>query len=247
MIAPEIIAAVVIGIVLVVLISRKGDRDATPPRQITLTVHGNSALAGGWFDGPTLRFYDPTPVQMLAAKLPGIRIVDCAQNGLTFSEALEGGTVKLGQPVLGQMHASCTSLADIWADVRPTHALIALGEVEPLLDPDWTAQRLAHQITDAVQQARALGVQPILQGCIHFRAGGPVTHDGRLACSVADDVIQETAERLGIPFIDVRCVSFDPDRDVCPDGLHPTGYMHERYTDVRADAIARILTTEAGP
>jgi len=236
--------AIILAIVAVaaVIMLRKDDaQDAT----LVMTVHGNSALAGGWFDGPTLRFYDPTPVQMLRAKLPALHIVDCAQNGLQLGEALAGGAVERGQAVLGQMHASCTSLADIWADVRPSHALIALGEVEPLFDPDWTAQRLAHQITDAVQQARALGVQPILQGCIHFRAGGPVTHEGRLACSVADDVIQETAERLGVPFIDVRCVSFDPDRDVCPDGLHPTGYMHERYTDVRANSIARILTTEA--
>lgn len=237
---PEVIAIIALGIVAAVVMLR-GGKDKPQPRQITLTVHGNSALAGGWFDGPTLRFYDPTPVQMLAAKLPGIRIVDCAQNGLTFSEAMEGGPVKLGQPVLGQMHASCTSLADIWTDVRPTHALIALGEVEPLFDPEWTAQRLAHQITDAVQQARALGVQPILQGCIHFRAGGPVTHEGRLACSVADDVIQETAERLGVPFIDVRCVSFDPERDVCPDGLHPTADMHARYSAERANQLREIL------
>jgi len=221
-----------------VLLLRKDDEPDAP---LVMTVHGNSALAGGWFDGPTLRFYDPTPVQMLAAKLPGIRIVDCAQNGLTLREALAGGAVERGQAVLGQMHASCTSLADIWTDVRPTHALIALGEVEPLFDPDWTAQRLAHQITDAVQQARALGVQPILQGCIHFRAGGPVTPEGRLACSVADDVIQETADRLGVPFIDVRCVSFDPDRDVCPDGLHPTADMHARYSAERANQLREIL------
>ena len=237
---PEVLAIIALGIVAAVVVLR-GGKDKPQPRQITLTVHGPSSLAGGWIDGGQVRYYNPTPVQMLAESLPGVRVVDFAQNGLTFSEALEGGPVKLGQPVLGQMHASCTSLADIWTDVRPTHALIALGEVEPLFDPDWTAQRLAHQITDAVQQARALGVQPILQGCIHFRAGGPVTHEGRLACSVADDVIQETADRLGVPFIDVRCVSFDPERDVCPDGLHPTAEMHARYSAERANQLREIL------
>ena len=48
-----------------------------------------------------------------------------------------------------------------------------------------------------------------------------------------------------MPVVDIRTTPFNPAHDVCPDGLHPTGYMHERYTDVRANAIAKILTTEA--
>lgn len=238
--------AIILAIVAVaaVIVLRKDDAQDTP---LVMTVHGNSALAGGWFDGPTLRFYDPTPVQMLRAKLPGIRIVDCAQNGLTLREALAGGAVERGQAVLGQTSATCTSLRDLWMDHRPQVAYIALAEVDALTRPEWKPEHLADEIDRAVATARELGVLPILQGCIWFAEGGPVDAAALARVDEANRVVLEHGRALGVPVVDIRVTPFNPARDVCPDGLHPTGYMHERYTDVRANAIARILTTEARP
>ena len=238
--------AIMIAIVAVAafLMLRKDDAQDAP---LVMTVHGNSALAGGWFDGPTLRFYDPTPVQMLQAKLPGIRIVDCAQNGLKFGEALDGGPVERGQPVLGQTSATCTSLRDLWMTHRPQVAYIALAEVDALVRPDWKPEDLADEIAEAVQTARELGVLPILQGCIWFADGGPVDAAALARVDEANRVALEHGRALGVPVVDIRTTPFDPARDVCPDGLHPTGYMHERYTQTRANAIAAILTTEAKP
>lgn len=239
-------AAIIIAVVAItaVLLLRKDDEPDAP---LVMTVHGNSALAGGWFDGPTLRFYDPTPVQMLAAKLPGIRIVDCAQNGLTLREALAGGAVERGQAVLGQTSATCTSLRDLWMDHRPQVAYIALADVDALVRPDWKPEDLADEIDEAVRTARELGVLPILQSCIWFAEGGPVDAAALARVDEANRVVLEHGYALGVPVVDIRVTPFAPARDVCPDGLHPTGYMHERYTQTRADAIARILTTEAGP
>ena len=238
--------AIMIAIVAVAafLMLRKDDAQDAP---LVMTVHGNSALAGGWFDGPTLRFYAPTPVQMLQAKLPGIRIVDCAQNGLKFGEALDGGPVERGQPVLGQTSATCTSLRDLWMTHRPQVAYIALAEVDALVRPDWKPEDLADEIAEAVQTARELGVLPILQGCIWFADGGPVDAAALARVDEANRVALEHGRALGVPVVDIRTTPFDPARDVCPDGLHPTGYMHERYTQTRANAIAAILTTEAKP
>ena len=238
--------AIMIAIVAVAafIMLRKDDAQDAP---LVMTVHGNGALAGGWFDGPTLRFYDPTPVQMLQAKLPGIRVVDCAQNGLKFGEALAGGPVERGQPVLGQTSATCTSLRDLWMTHRPQVAYIALAEVDALVRPDWKPEDLADEIAEAVQTARELGVLPILQGCIWFADGGPVDAAALARVDEANRVALEHGRALGVPVVDIRTTPFDPARDVCPDGLHPTGYMHERYTQTRANAIARILTTEAKP
>ena len=238
--------AIILGIVAVAafLVLRKDDAQDAP---LVMTVHGNSALAGGWFDGPTLRFYDPTPVQMLQAKLPGIRIIDCTQNGLKFVEALAGGPVERGQPVLGQTSATCTSLRDLWMTHRPQVAYIALAEVDALVRPDWKPEDLADEIDEAVRTARELGVMPILQGCIWFAEGGPVDAAALARVDEANRVVLEHGRALGVPVVDIRATPFDPARDVCPDGLHPTGYMHERYTQTRANAIAAILTTEAKP
>jgi len=234
--------AIILAIVAVVIVLRKDDAQDAP---LVMTVHGNSALAGGWFDGPTLRFYDPTPVQMLRAKLPGLRIVDCAQNGLQLGEALDGGPVKRGQPVLGQTSATCTSLRDLWMQHRPQVAYIALAEVDALVRPDWKPEHLADEIDEAVRPAGGVGVLPILQGCIWFAEGGPVDAASLARVDEANRVVLEHGYALGVPVVDIRVTPFNPARDVCPDGLHPTGYMHERYTDVRANAIAKILTTEA--
>lgn len=236
--------AIILAIVAVaaVLLMQKDDAHDAP---LVMTVHGNSALAGGWFDGPTLRFYDPTPVQMLRAKLPGLHIVDCAQNGLQLGEALDGGPVQRGQTVLGQTSATCTSLRDLWMDHRPQVAYIALAEVDALVRPDWKPEHLADEIDEAVRTARELGVLPILQGCIWFAEGGPVDAAALARVDEANRVVLEHGYALGVPVVDIRTTPFNPTRDVCPDGLHPTGYMHERYTDVRANAIAKILTTEA--
>ena len=238
--------AIILAVVAIaaVALSRKGDEHDA---QLVMTVHGNSALAGGWFDGPTLRFYDPTPVQMLQAKLPGLRIVDCTQNGLKFGEALAGGPVERGQPVLGQTSATCTSLRDLWMTHRPQVAYIALAEVDALVRPDWKPEDLADEIAEAVQTARELGVLPILQSCIWFADGGPVDAAALARVDEANRVALEHGRALGVPVVDIRTTPFDPARDVCPDGLHPTGYMHERYTQTRANAIAAILTTEAKP
>lgn len=236
-----LLLAIVVVIAVVVVAMGREDKPTPRPK---LPTHGNSALAGGYIDAGQVCFYAPTPVQQLQAALPGVEVVDCTQNGLTLGEALAGGSVRMGVPALGQTQATTESLATIWQRERPQFAYVALLEVDPLFDSQWTPARLVEQLQTLLATAQAVGVTPIVQGAIHFAVGGPVTSEGLARLDQAHQVALSWARGQGLPVVDPRVVPFDPVADVCADGLHPTAAMHARYTQTRAAAIAQILTTQ---
>ena len=154
---PALIAIAALVLVVVVAVTRKNKPEPRP----RMTVHGNSALAGGYIEAGRVHFYSPTPVQQLQAALPGIELVDCTQNGLTLREACAGGPVAMGQAVLGQTQATCEALSEIWMRHRPQFAYVALLEVEALFDEAWTAENLRAQLVKLIEAARVAICQNI--------------------------------------------------------------------------------------
>lgn len=236
--------AIVAVIAVAAIALRGGGRESgekAPPAPVRMTVHGPSSLAGGYIENQKVRFYVPSPVQLLRELMPAVDLVDCTQNGLALTEALAGGPVRLDNPALGGTRGTCEALADIWRRERPRWAYVALIEVEPLFWPEFTPERLLGQLQQLHRQAQACGVRLVLQGPIHFASQGPWVSGGLTKLAAADYTAACWAKEAGVPYITLANVPFDPTQDVCPDGLHPTQAMHERYALARADQLRSVL------
>ena len=246
---PLVIAALVAVAVIVVLAGNRDRPSATAPpaaQSVKMTVHGNSALAGGYIDGGQVRFYTPTPVQLLRERLqalmPGVELVDCSQNGLTLTEALRGGAVRMDNPALGGTRGTCEALAAIWQRERPAWAYVALLEVEPLFWADYDPGALMARLDELGRAALEHEVRLVLQGPIRFALDGPTVSDARVRMLVhAGSLARQWAQAHGVPWVELGEVPFHPQADVAADGLHPTMAMHIRYADARARQLAAVL------
>lgn len=251
----SLIIPVLILILVIVAATALRKGGAAPPPQgpsVKVVMHGNSALAGGWIDGGQVRFYTPTPVQLLRERLqalmPGVELVDCSQNGLTLTEALRGGPVRMDNPVLGGTRGTCEALAAIWQRERPAWAYVALLEVEPLFWADYDPGALMARLDELGRAALEHGVRLVLQGPIRFALDGPAVSDARVRLLVqAGSLARQWAQAHGVPWVELSEVPFNPAEDVCPDGLHPTMAMHLRYADARARQLAAVLGAPTWP
>ena len=239
MIAPEIIAAVAIGIVLVVLIARKGGHDEPQPTPWpTATVISASDSAGGWFDvdAGVLRHFDPDPVQMISQAGP-VQCVNASINGLRLAELMQGGPVADGVGRDGRMGLTVRPLREQLAQM--TTPIVVVGAwmndaIRTDLDPDIFRQL----VRQCIAECSAAGKHLVLRGQQGFVESPAVPARALLRITQFGEILREEARAAGVTVID-PLLAGPP--EICGDGLHGT----EAYMRRIADSLALQLQAAA--
>lgn len=232
MIAPEIIAAVVIGIVLVALIVRKGGHDEPQPTPWpTATVISASDSAGGWFDvdAGVLRHFDPDPVQMISQAGP-VQCINASINGLRLLELLAGGPVADGVDREGRMGLSVRPLREQLAQM--TTPIVVIGAwMNDAINTALPEDEFRVLVRECIDECAAAGKHLVFRGQQGFLVTSRVSADALYRVTRFGEILREEARAAGVTVLD-PLLAGPP--EICSDGLHGTEAYMRRIADTLA-------------
>lgn len=235
-----LLVAVVIGVAVAAATGRKSDRPTHDPvKSIRAAWYSASDGYGGYFTYPAgvplLHRYDPDPVAMITARGP-VLCVNRSHNGMRLRELLAGGRLANGLPeVLGETGVTIPPFAEQLAHDRCEIAVIGAGMVDWVFDPI-TRPEYEGLLAQAVDQARAQGVQPVFLGFSRFALSDVITPERQARLEMGNRVLQDVAAALQVPYIDRSGV----DPIMAEDGLHLIAECHQRAAIEIAPQLAAI-------
>jgi len=151
-----------------------------------------------------------------------------AQPGAVLSQSLEG--TNLGSV---QWPWAGTTWAQMLQKEHPTVTILRWGGSDAVAQTNPDVFRA--ELTQAVRQAKAVSAVYVV-GVIE----SPVF---KITSCIANRINKEVAAAEGVPFIDIRTLSFDPTTDLLPNDVHPS----QNYSDRIMALVAERLNAQTNP
>lgn len=239
------IIGVLVFVAIAVLMARGGSKNTKKAPTYRVSLYGNSATKGGFFDmstiPPTLRQYSPDPAALLEMASGGrLRCANRAQNGMQLHELLRGGPIEMGAGTgLGESGQALHFVAQLSVDDADL-VVLHFGEVESMFTGmDLTAFRIS--VRQAARRVEEFGKRLAICGLIRFAINETVTYDMHARRDAFNIALRMEADDLGVPFIDLDGAG---EAEVCGDGLHPSGAYHERLARHAMPQILALFKEE---
>lgn len=236
-----ILIALIALVLIAVIASEPWVQRAGQPVQATASIYSASDTAGGYCDypDPTLKTYDPSPVEMMCLAGP-VHVESRSINGLKLSELLAGGVVAASVQGTGEQGVTVLPL-DQQLKTDPAQIIVLGAGMVDVFFTDISLTAYLDMVIHAVNTIRAHGKTPVVRGYHRFI---PSRFMSEISLQRRDEFnlqLKLFCRSAMIDFLDCDSVPFSgsPD-DFALDQLHPSAAYHQRLATFIAGRLAEI-------